>query len=228
MTITLMQTFGINITWIGNFIEVKAGCYKEREAYFYNESDWSAASYFYSAFLFGNLNKIELQGLLANSIQADSTLVKIFSEFGVTTEFDDKKIILSKTKKNIFNYTFNFLECPDIAQTIATTCLGLRITAQLTGLQTLKIKETDRITALKNELEKFGAIVEVTDNSLNITGYRTVDLKTIIEIITYNDHRMAMCFAPLQFMYPNIYFENKHVVSKSFPHFWDELSKLNP
>jgi len=227
ITIELMRLFGKDVTWENNTINISSGVYKSNLASVYNESDWSAASYFYSALALGDVEKIQLTGLTKNSTQADSKIVEIYKMLGVSSDFETNRISISKTNKKINHFAFDFTDCPDIAQTLAVTCLGMGITADLTGLKTLKIKETDRIIALKNELEKFGAIVEITPASLQIKGYNTISKNVGILINTYNDHRMAMSFAPLKFLYPNISFENKNVVSKSFPHFWDELSKIN-
>jgi 3-phosphoshikimate 1-carboxyvinyltransferase len=163
---------------------------------------------------------------MKNRTQADSKLTDIYKDFGINSSFDSDRVTISKSTKKIDHFSFDFTDCPDIAQTLAVTCLGLGITADLTGLKTLKIKETDRILALKNELEKFGAIVEITSISLHIKGYDPISKNTDILVNTYHDHRMAMSFAPLKFIYPEMIIENKEVVSKSFPKFWEEFIKL--
>jgi 3-phosphoshikimate 1-carboxyvinyltransferase len=226
MTIELMHQFAKNVSWEDDTLKIKAGAYKSDKTNVYNESDWSAASYFYCALTLCDLEKIELTGLMKNSTQADSKLTDIYKDFGINSSFDSDRVTISKTTKRIDHFSFDFTDCPDIAQTLAVTCLGLGITADLTGLKTLKIKETDRILALKNELEKFGAIVEITSNSLHIKGYDFISKNTDILVNTYHDHRMAMSFAPLKFIYPEMIIENKEVVSKSFPKFWEEFLKL--
>ncbi len=227
LTIELMRSFEIDVEWKGDEIIITKGKYKTDNLSFYNESDWSAASYFYSAMALGKIDQLELHGLNKNSLQPDSIVAKTYEQFGITTEYHENKITLHKTKCNITNFKFDFTDCPDIAQTLAITCLGLRINAELTGLQTLKIKETDRILALKTELEKFGAVVEANNNSLKLNFGSVKNENKEITIQTYNDHRMAMSFAPLQFLFPKIKIENKNVVSKSFLNFWNEASKLN-
>lgn len=226
MTLELMLDFGIKLNWTNNVIEVKPGAYKEKTNNYYNESDWTAAGYFYSALLLSKYEKIELIGLKKNSVQPDIKLAELFRTFGITTEFADHKAILSKTEKLPLHFSSNFLECPDSAQTLAATCTALKITADLSGLNTLKIKETDRIYALQNELQKFGAIIETNDHSLHIKGYDDVNSNSDILVNTYDDHRMAMCFAPLKFLFPNMMIENKEVVSKSFPTFWEQFEKI--
>jgi len=227
MTIELMRLFGKNVSWTNDIIEIKPGLYKSDRQSIYNESDWSAASYFYNALALGDLEKVELTGLLKNSVQADSKIVDLYKTFGINSDFQTNQIKVSKINKKVDHFEFDFTDCPDIAQTLSVTCLGLGITANLTGLMTLKIKETDRIVALKNELEKFGAIVEITPTSLHIKGYDPISKNADILVNTYNDHRMAMSFAPLKFIYSNMVIENKDVVSKSFPKFWKEFSKLS-
>ncbi len=227
MTMELMHLFGKNSSWKDDTIEIKPGLYRSDKTCIYNESDWSAASYFYSALALSDLEKIELTGLSKDSVQADSKIVEIYKVLGINSEFETDRVSISKTIKKVDHFAFDFTDCPDIAQTLAATCVGIRITADLRGLKTLKIKETDRIIALKNELEKFGAIVEITSTSLHIKGYDPISKNTDVLVNTYNDHRMAMSFAPLKFLYPDMIIENKEVVSKSFPKFWEEFAKLS-
>ena len=226
-TIELMRSFGIEVNWDGMEIKVKPNTYSSKTTSFFNESDWSAASYFYSAMVAGKFERIELLGLQKNSLQADSKVVDLFKIFGVTTAFEDNKAVLTKKESYFQNFSGDFTDCPDIAQTLAVTCFIAHVTADLIGLQTLKIKETDRITALKNELTKFGASLHVTESSLHLRAYNPINKEEIIIVNTYKDHRMAMSFAPLKFLYPKMIIENKEVVSKSFPKFWDEFSKLS-
>ena len=155
-------------------------------------------------------------------MQADSILPELYSKLGVRTEFIEKGVSLRNKKKSVEDFEYDFTNCPDIAQTIAVTCFALGIKAHLTGLQTLKIKETDRIHALKTELEKLGAIVEATDSSLKITPPLDFSIKTAV-VSTYNDHRMAMSFAALAIKFPGLQLENPDVVDKSYPAFWDDL-----
>jgi 3-phosphoshikimate 1-carboxyvinyltransferase len=227
MTLELMHAFSIKINWTNNSIEVKPGVYKEKASSYHSESDWSAAGYFYSGLLLSKYDQLELLGLKKNSVQPDSKLVELFTAFGVATEFSDAKTILKRTNKVPTHFSYNFLECPDLAQTLAVLCTALKINADLGGLKTLKIKETDRIIALKNELQKFGAIVENSDRTLHIKGYDPVNPNSDILVNTYDDHRMAMSFASLKFLFPNMMIENKEVVSKSFPDFWEQFSKIS-
>lgn len=226
MTIKLMQELGITILWEKDTIQLKKGIYKNKNANYFNESDWSAAGYFYNALLLSDLQEIKLNGLFQNSIQPDSVTAKLFKQFGIETSFESDYIRLKKHQNTISHFEYDFTDCPDIAQTLAITCLASGITAKFSGLRTLKIKETDRIEALKNELEKFGAEIKTTADSLVIIKLNSIDTHKHISVKTYNDHRMAMSFAPLKYMYTNLQIEDPQVVSKSFPKFWDELKRL--
>jgi 3-phosphoshikimate 1-carboxyvinyltransferase len=157
-------------------------------------------------------------------LQGDSALVKIYKQMGVETHFDGNKMTLAKVPDFKFgDVDFELNNTPDIAQTIVVTCLGLGIGCHLTGLHTLKIKETDRLEALRIELTKLGANISVTNDSLTLVASSTINPN--IKIATYNDHRMAMAFAPLALKVP-IIIENAEVVSKSYPDFWEDLKNL--
>jgi len=186
------------------------------------ESDWSSASYWFSICALSNEANIKLNYFNEISLQADSVLPQLYNILGVDTEFKNGYLILTKKRVEITEFNYDFTNCPDIAQTIAVTCFGLRIKATLTGLQTLKLKETDRIFALKNELQKFGANVEITNNSITILKSSTFNRQSLI-VNTYNDHRMAMAFAPLCLKYPSVKIQNPEVVIKSYPKFWKDL-----
>ena len=160
-----------------------------------------------------------------DSLQGDSKLIDIYKKFGVGTIFEDENIILKKNNKSLpKNIHLNLIDNPDIAQTILVTCLGLGIDCTLIGLHTLKIKETDRLVALKNEIEKFEVDkIEITGDSIKLEN--NSDLKHDVTIDTYNDHRMAMSFAPLSLLVP-INIKNPEVVTKSYFNFWNDLESL--
>jgi len=195
------------------------------------ESDWSSASYFYSIVALSEIGtKLQLSNFKKNSLQGDTTLVEIYKSFGVETVFNsDNSIIITKVNTHyLLPINFNLNDSPDIAQTIAVTCFGLGIGCHLTGLHTLKIKETDRLEALKTELSKFGAIISVTKDSLTLEGSFYLLSREVggeISIATYQDHRMAMAFAPLALKVP-IIIENAEVVAKSYPAFWEDLKSV--
>lgn len=222
MTLALLNEIGVMTTFFGNKITV---CHAElvSASQFTIESDWSSASYWYSIVALSEIGfQVTLSSYKKNSLQGDSALIDIYKDFGVKTTFNsDNSITISKTKNcqlSIVNYQLN--NCPDIAQTIAVTSFGLGIACDLTGLHTLKIKETDRLEALKIELTKLGAEISVTNDSLHLKS--SSEIKENISISTYQDHRMAMAFAPLALKVP-IIINQAEVVSKSYPDFWKDL-----
>ena len=189
------------------------------------ESDWSSVSYFYSLVALSNFSEITISSFFKKSIQGDSRIVELYKQFGVETKFRDNKIYLKKNKIVLpDSISINLKDNPDLAQTIVITCLGLGVDCDLQGLHTLKIKETDRLLALKKEIEKFDVDrVDVSDQSIILKNNSA--LKTGISIDTYNDHRMAMSFAPLSLINP-IIINNPEVVSKSYSNFWNDLKLL--
>ena len=223
MTLSLLNNLGIKTSFEGKLIKV-ANLEKIQEKCINVESDWSSASYWYSIVAFSKRAEVRLNNFYKKSIQGDSVLVKYYKELGVDTKFVENKIILTKIKDFTppKHLTLNLVDSPDLAQTIAVTCFGLKIHCFLDGLQTLNIKETKRLNALKNELTKLGANVQVTESSLKIFEAQKLKKNTIIN--TYHDHRMAMSFAPLSLKIP-ISIENPNVVVKSYPGFWDDLKK---
>jgi len=225
MTLALLNEIGVETSFEGNTITVKPKNQDLKPQTLTVESDWSSASYFYSIVALSKEGTtITLSSYKENSLQGDSALAEIYKNFGVETAFKNNTITLQKSQysqSNIDELDLN--NCPDIAQTIVVTCLGLGIGCHLTGLHTLKIKETDRLEALKVELTKLGANISVTNESLTLEPSN--DINSNIKIATYNDHRMAMAFAPLVLKVP-IIIENAEVVSKSFPDFWNDLKSL--
>jgi len=189
------------------------------------ESDWSSASYFYSIVALSDLSDLTLNTYYEKSIQGDTKLVEIYKNFGVKTTFTGNRIHLSKSNLKIEKkISLDLSNNPDLAQTIVVTCLGLGVDCDLYGLHTLKIKETDRLKALKSEIEKFGVDkIEITENSLHLENKSP--LKSNISIETYDDHRMAMSFVPLSLLNP-IKINDPLVVTKSYVNFWDHLEKL--
>tara|TARA_R110002020_G_scaffold98268_2_gene234095 strand:- start:72937 stop:74169 length:1233 start_codon:yes stop_codon:yes gene_type:complete len=222
MTLGLLDQAGIQNQFIGNTIKVNPTVTVSKVKMVV-ESDWSSASYFYGIVaLCGVGTQIKLSAYKKNSLQGDSVLATIYTEFGVDTQFGENEIIISKNREISQTATIHLdlANAPDIAQTIAVSCFGLGLKCHLTGLHTLKIKETDRLEALKTELGKLGAHISVTDRTLTLsTGG---ELRPNVAIETYNDHRMAMAFAPLALKTPLI-INDAEVVSKSYPDFWADL-----
>ena len=221
MTLTLLCQIGVKNSFNGNNISVSSIKKVETKTLIV-ESDWSSASYFYSIAALSEVgSEITLSAYKENSLQGDSVLSEIYKSFGVETVFEESTIILKK----VSTPQVTILECdlanaPDIAQTIAVTCLGLGMGCYLTGLHTLKIKETDRLEALQTELSKLGAAISVTDKTLTLNA--TNNINKDIAIDTYNDHRMAMAFAPLAYK-TSIIINNAEGVSKSYPDFWEDM-----
>jgi len=225
MSLSLLQKLGIPATIKNQEITVPFIAQIDSQTIIV-ESDWSSASYFYSIVALSNIGtKLTLGYFKEDSLQGDSQLVSIYEKFGVKTTFLDHKILIEKiSQASITNLEINLNNSPDLAQTIIVTCLGLGITCKLSGLHTLKIKETDRLKALKNELEKFGANITTTTDDIqlhNVVHFTTQP----IAIETYQDHRMALSFAPLALKQALI-IKNKEVVSKSFPDYWSNLEDL--
>lgn len=224
MTLNLMAYFGIKYNWNGNVISVKPQQYQPRP--FTVEADWSAASYYYAIAAFANDDlDLQLNGLFAESVQGDAVVANIGEHFGIQSTFNENGVRLTKIKNhNIADFNYNFLECPDIAQTLAVICGGLGVNAQFSGLETLKIKETDRVAALYNELKKVQVnFEEQTDGSCQVNG--AINFKNTPQFPTYEDHRMAMAFAPLA-MFHEVAIEEPNVVGKSYPDYWADLKKL--
>jgi 3-phosphoshikimate 1-carboxyvinyltransferase len=225
MTQRIMDQLGFETAFDGNQIAIQPASKIETNQWTV-ESDWSSASYFYSIVALAFRSEITLNSYFQESRQGDAALTEIYQKFGVKTTHSDGKITLSKTADfTLPNYIMiNLKNTPDLAQTIAVTCLGLNIDCKLTGLHTLKIKETDRLAALKIEIEKLGAKVKITDRSLELVNTGNINKNIFID--TYNDHRMAMAFAPMALKVP-ININNAGVVSKSYPDFWDDLRKID-
>lgn len=224
MTLSLLNQLGVETSFNKNSIKISSKP-KVQPTKFIVESDWSSASYFYSVIALSEIETdITLSSFKKNSLQADRILVGIYKDLGVDTTFENNSITLKKSRPHtIQNLVLNLTNSPDIAQTIAVTCFGLGISCELNGLHTLKIKETDRLTALKNEIEKLGGKLKITGDSLTLENNSMIlDSATIT---TYQDHRMAMAFAPLA-LKTNLIIEEAEVVSKSYPNFWEDLKKL--
>jgi len=227
MTLSLLEEIGTKTKFQDNVITIyPQQQLADKTQQLTVESDWSSASYFYSIVAMSAIGTtISLSSYKQNSLQGDSALATIYNAFGVTTTFKNNTVVLQKTEATSPDTKINFdlKNAPDIAQTISVTAFGLGLECHLTGLHTLKIKETDRLVALKTEIEKLGGQVAITDNSLTLK--KAINWHQNVTIATYNDHRMAMAFAPLALKVP-IIIEDSKVVSKSYPTFWDDLAAL--
>ncbi len=224
MTLGLLERIGVTTSFVGNTIRVTPKTAIEPITLVV-ESDWSSASYFYSIVALSDIgSEVELSSYRKNSLQGDSVLSELYKGFGVDTGFKNNKIVLRKIAKcESRTVNFDLSNAPDIAQTIAVTCFGLGVGCYLTGLHTLKIKETDRLEAMKTELLKFGADISVSDKDLTLQPSKIAPDQVVVD--TYNDHRMAMAFGPLA-MKNAFEMNDAEVVSKSYPDFWKDLEKL--
>jgi len=225
MTSSILNRVGIKSSFKENKISIQSVKLLEKSIQKV-ESDWSSLSYFYSIVALSKYSELNIGSYNINSIQGDKKLVEIYKNFGVQTSFSNDIITIKKIESKDLNKSLklDLSDTPDIAQTIAVTCFGLGLSCDLNGLHTLKIKETDRLEALKVELTKMGAIVSITKDSFHLK--KSSEINSNITIETYNDHRMAMAFTPLAICKP-IIINNPDVVSKSFPDFWDHLKGMN-
>lgn len=240
MTLSMMQAFGADARWVGeNVINVAPKCY--RDGVIFNvESDWSAASYWYevAAILPSKLHgmpfSITLPWLHAKSWQGDSEVQRLFQPLGVETEFDAEHEWATLRHNDAIalpegeTYEANLVDQPDLAQTLVVTCALLRRPFRFTGLRSLRIKETDRMEALRNELAKLGVDLGIEgDEALFVSNYSPdAPRYNGMPIATYHDHRMAMAFAPARLLCPTLQIAHPEVVSKSYPNFWEEFSKV--
>ncbi|WP_298488758.1 3-phosphoshikimate 1-carboxyvinyltransferase [uncultured Maribacter sp.] len=224
MTLALLSQIGVESNFVGNTITVSP----KKEVAPTNlvvESDWSSASYYYGLIALSDVgSQITLSAYKENSLQGDSVLAKIYTDFGVQTTFKENQIVLEKIQKEqLPKVTIDLANAPDIAQTIAVTCFGLGVACHLTGLHTLKIKETDRLEALHTELSKLGANITVTNETLSLEPSENIVPDVAID--TYNDHRMAMAFGPLA-LKTSLFINDAEVVSKSYPGYWEDFKNL--
>lgn len=226
MTLKLMEQFGVQSVWKGNEIRIAEQTYKARP--FSVEADWSGASYWYQMAVMADEIDLELIGLTTESLQGDAQIAKWFEQLGIDTVATEKGSKLIKNGKPLpKNLNLNFIENPDVAQTFAVLCVMKQIPFHFTGLETLKIKETNRIAALQDELAKFGAqITEPAHGELSWDGTFPLDKQAVPEIETYHDHRMALAFAPACQVYGPVSILDPMVITKSYPNYWEDLKTV--
>jgi 3-phosphoshikimate 1-carboxyvinyltransferase len=221
MTLSMMRKFGIEASFEKNFVKIRHQNLKPVE--YTVETDWSSASYWYSVLLLGPFQEIKIRGLRKKSFQGDSRIAEFTKPLGVKTEYSDDHILISKASRSSDKIDIDFSDNPDLAQTMAVICSARRIAARFTGLQSLRIKETDRIAALQNELKKLGTKLAELNGEWRISHEGSLILNQT-NFSTYEDHRMAMSFAPLSFLGP-VVIDNPEVVRKSYPSFWEDLNR---
>ncbi len=221
-----MEQFGVKSVWKGNEIRIAEQTYKARP--FSVEADWSGASYWYQMAVMADELDLELIGLTTESLQGDAQIAKWFEQLGIDTVATEKGSKLVKNGKGLpKQLNLNFIENPDVAQTFAVLCVMKQIPFHFAGLETLKIKETNRIVALQDELAKFGAqITEPAHGELSWDGTFQHEKQSVPEIETYHDHRMALAFAPACQVYGPVAILDPMVVTKSYPNYWEDLRKV--
>ena len=223
MTLNLMNSFGIKSEVKGNKINIKNQEFSSGS--YIVESDWSAASYWYSILsISDNINNLTLQGLKKKSNQGDSVISELMKSFGVNTQYKEDGIVLTKIKFDTEEIELDFRDCPDLAQTILVVAAYHKIKLKISGVESLKIKETDRLLAMKNELKKIGCDFYEEDNYW-VLEKRSREIDDELQIDTYKDHRMAMAFAPLASK-KSIIINDPEVVVKSYPTYWEDLKKV--
>ena len=231
LTLQLMKEFGADAAWSSeSSITVRPGQYKDIP--FTVESDWSGASYWYQMVALSQDSKeeaakteVELLGLFPRSYQGDSRGTEIFTKLGVQTTYTDRGVVLTKIGTPVTRLKEDLVDIPDLAQTFVVTCCLMNIPFRFSGLQSLKIKETDRIQALITELHKLGYVVESEQDSILIWNGERCEPEVSPVIATYEDHRMAMAFAPASLLVPSIQIAEPQVVSKSYPGYWKDLKQ---
>ena len=226
LTLQLMKEFGASASWVSE-TDIRVLPQPYCSVPFKVESDWSAASYWYQMAALSKQSEIELLGLFNHSYQGDSRGAEVFARLGVHTEFTSCGVKLTKKGELPTRLDEDFIDIPDLAQTFVVTCALLNIPFRFTGLQSLKIKETDRITALRTELKKLGYLIQEENDSVLMWNGERCEPETHPVIATYEDHRMAMAFAPAALRLPKLVIAEPHVVSKSYPGYWDDLRQAD-
>jgi 3-phosphoshikimate 1-carboxyvinyltransferase len=224
LTLGMMAQFGVKTHWDDKTIKIYPEEYKP--THYVVESDWSAASYWYEMAALADDAHIELKGLFKNSMQGDSKVAELFADLGISTEYTDESVVLKKTNKVTKKMFHNFVNEPDLAQTFVVTCCMMNIPFMFTGLQSLKIKETDRIEALKAEMKKLGYLIYDSENSILEWNGEKCEPEPDAVIKTYEDHRMAMAFAPAAIKLGHINIAHPNVVTKSYPRYWNDLKHV--
>lgn len=224
LTLQLMRDFGAQADWISP-CELQVQPHPYQPCSFFVESDWSAASYWYQMVALAPEAEIELPDLFAHSYQGDSQVAQLFAQLGVETCYESNKVLLRKSPSCVSHMECSLVNQPDLAQTFVVTCALKGIPFRFTGLQSLKIKETDRIEALITELHKLGYVIRQQDDSILYWDGERCEPHAQNGIDTYEDHRMAMAFAPAALVLPHIVINNPQVVTKSYPHYWDDLTQ---
>jgi 3-phosphoshikimate 1-carboxyvinyltransferase len=226
MTALLMEQFGLNVTLNSNIITIKNQTNTAPIKEFTIENDWSSAAFWYLTCCLNNQIAITLNNLSTNSIQGDNITAKLFEQLGIITKSIDNNLIIQKQLEANSTCYFDLSNCIDLAPALTVACASLNINATVTGLKNLVIKESNRLEAIVTELKKIGYNVSNNNNTIFIHQTSSIDFNKTVKINTYDDHRIAMAFAPLALKFNNISLDNLHVVKKSYPNFFTELAKV--
>jgi 3-phosphoshikimate 1-carboxyvinyltransferase len=218
MTLSLMQFFGIRINTFGNTIQIPFQKYVPKAIRI--ENDWSSASFWYLTAALAPNAEVTIRNLFRESIQGDSDIVGIGGKFGVKTEYRNNEVLLitDPVRKLPEFFDYDFSNCPDLVLPVAALCAGLKIPAVLNGVKNLRIKESNRLMAIRSELEKTGAVIHVNEDSLVLEKFNQVENKFLFH--SHNDHRMVMSLAPLALIYNEVFIDDHLPVNKSYPEFW--------
>lgn len=223
MTTKLMSTYGANVSLTKKSVAVKHGVYNFCDSVI--EPDWSSASYWYEVVALAEKGDIFIPGLQKNSIQGDQVLSDVFKQLGVITTFTKDGIRITKSRNVVEEFVYDFEGCPDIVPAVMATCAALGVNSKFININHLAYKESNRIESLSTELLKIGAIIKKNNNSYSLSVIEIPHNELIFD--THQDHRIAMCLAPLVLKYDKIEIRNPEVVNKSYPEFWDDFKKLN-
>jgi len=224
MTLGLMQQAGVCATWKKDTITVARQDYRSNGMK--TERDWSAASYWYQMAALSSDTGLLLENVTEKSLQGDAIISQLAYIFGVKTEYTPEGALITKHRNTCFTFEFDFIHTPDLVQTMAVTCCLNNTCFRFSGVQTLRVKETDRIAALQNELLKLGYCIKETKPGVIAWNGERVEPQRPASISTYHDHRMAMAFAPAAIHFPGLQIEDPEVVSKSYPNFWNDLKSI--
>jgi 3-phosphoshikimate 1-carboxyvinyltransferase len=224
MTKDLMQLFGVEVELTDTFVRINPSDYRIQDTFI--EPDWSSASYWYEMASLADHANLFLEGFTKNSVQGDSCVWQIFEQLGVHTDFKTGGIQLTAKKEHTDHFIYNFTDAPDLVPAVLTTCAAKKIKATITGVDHLKHKESDRMMALETELAKIGAVLVSENESYHLKFNKNHSPEKKLVFNTYKDHRMAMCFSALVLKFDNVLIQDKEVVEKSYPAFWNDLRKL--
>lgn len=221
LTLEMMKYFGIEFKWEGNTISIPPQKYTPRD--YVVEADWSGASYWYQLAMLADSAEISLHGLFPDSAQGDAAIAGMFQRIGVATRYDNNRIIISRQPVECNFFEADFINTPDMVQTFVVSLCMRGIPFRISGAQTLRIKETDRIFALQKEMAKFGYLIQEPEPGTLTWDGKKGEAMNGITIDTYDDHRMALAFAPAALIYPGIVINHAEVVTKSYPQYWEQM-----